>query len=298
MLAKCEHLNPGGSIKDRIALAIVEDAEARGVLHPGMTLIEATAGNTGMGLALVATARAVCCFLCFSGISCRCRVLNLLQKRLDVAAVAEQHFVELLESASHCLEQGLALFHGTEPVGLKERADLALHLLLLTIETALPSFDSADEITDGDTQRRHDLGAPDRFVVGTLCGRADLPEVGDHRACQEGEALASQLLVFEERLGDDGGETRERVFPGADDARGIDTRQHSLVPKTLNRMRCAFPRTLDTRLDEVADLLEHVEDQLFLERGQTVLVGAEMERRQEAHIERTEIQRDAALVKT
>jgi cysteine synthase len=54
---KCEHLNPGGSIKDRIALAIVDDAEARGVLRPGMTLIEATAGNTGVGLALVAAAR-------------------------------------------------------------------------------------------------------------------------------------------------------------------------------------------------------------------------------------------------
>ncbi len=54
---KCEHLNPGGSIKDRIALAIVEDAEQRGVLRPGMTLIEATAGNTGVGLALVANAR-------------------------------------------------------------------------------------------------------------------------------------------------------------------------------------------------------------------------------------------------
>lgn len=54
---KCEHLNPGGSIKDRIALAIVDDAEARGILRPGMTLIEATAGNTGVGLALVAAAR-------------------------------------------------------------------------------------------------------------------------------------------------------------------------------------------------------------------------------------------------
>ncbi|MBK6697997.1 MAG: cysteine synthase family protein [Myxococcales bacterium] len=57
VLVKCEHLNPGGSIKDRIALAIVEDAEGRGVLRAGMTLVEATAGNTGMGLGLVAAAR-------------------------------------------------------------------------------------------------------------------------------------------------------------------------------------------------------------------------------------------------
>src|SRR5690554_2036090 len=57
VLVKCEHQNPGGSIKDRLALAIIDDAEARGVLRPGMTLIEATAGNTGMGLAIVAAAR-------------------------------------------------------------------------------------------------------------------------------------------------------------------------------------------------------------------------------------------------
>jgi cysteine synthase len=57
ILAKCEHLNPGGSVKDRIAVSIVRDAEARGVLSPGATLVEATAGNTGMGLALVAAVR-------------------------------------------------------------------------------------------------------------------------------------------------------------------------------------------------------------------------------------------------
>jgi cysteine synthase len=57
VFGKCEYLNPGGSIKDRIALAIVNDAERRGVLRPGATLIEATAGNTGVGLALVAAVR-------------------------------------------------------------------------------------------------------------------------------------------------------------------------------------------------------------------------------------------------
>ena len=57
VLGKCEFLNPGGSIKDRIALAIVEEAELDGRLAPGATLVEATAGNTGLGLALVAAAR-------------------------------------------------------------------------------------------------------------------------------------------------------------------------------------------------------------------------------------------------
>jgi cystathionine beta-synthase len=57
ILVKCEHLNPGGSVKDRIALAMVDEAERRGALRPGATLIEATAGNTGLGLALVAAVR-------------------------------------------------------------------------------------------------------------------------------------------------------------------------------------------------------------------------------------------------
>lgn len=54
---KCEHLNPGGSVKDRIALSIVDAAERDGLLQPGGTLVEATAGNTGIGLALVAATR-------------------------------------------------------------------------------------------------------------------------------------------------------------------------------------------------------------------------------------------------
>ena len=55
--AKLEFLNPGGSVKDRAALGIVLDAEARGALRPGMTIVEATAGNTGVGLALAGVNR-------------------------------------------------------------------------------------------------------------------------------------------------------------------------------------------------------------------------------------------------
>ncbi len=57
ILAKCEFTNPGASIKDRAALAIVEDAESTGTLKPGGTIVEGTAGNTGIGLALVANAK-------------------------------------------------------------------------------------------------------------------------------------------------------------------------------------------------------------------------------------------------
>ena len=57
VIAKVEYFNPGGSVKDRIALAMIEDAEAKGLLKPGATIIEPTSGNTGVGLALVSAVK-------------------------------------------------------------------------------------------------------------------------------------------------------------------------------------------------------------------------------------------------
>ena len=61
ILAKVEYFNPGNSMKDRMALSMIEDAEASGILKPGGTIIEGTSGNTGMGLALVAIAKGYKC---------------------------------------------------------------------------------------------------------------------------------------------------------------------------------------------------------------------------------------------
>ena len=65
VLAKVEYLNPGGSVKDRIALRMVEAAEASGALRPGGTIVEPTSGNTGVALAIVAAEKGYrCLFVC------------------------------------------------------------------------------------------------------------------------------------------------------------------------------------------------------------------------------------------
>ena len=63
ILAKLEHFNPGGSVKDRICLSMIEQAEADGLLKPGFTIIEPTSGNTGIGLSMIAAVKGYRCVL-------------------------------------------------------------------------------------------------------------------------------------------------------------------------------------------------------------------------------------------
>jgi len=62
-VAKCEFFNAGGSVKDRIARRMIEEAERNGTLKPGMTIIEPTSGNTGIGLALAAAVKGYRCII-------------------------------------------------------------------------------------------------------------------------------------------------------------------------------------------------------------------------------------------
>ena len=65
--AKMESMNPGASVKDRIGLAMIDDAVKRGVLKPGGTIIEATSGNTGIGIAIAATCKGIQMYFHYDG---------------------------------------------------------------------------------------------------------------------------------------------------------------------------------------------------------------------------------------
>jgi cystathionine beta-synthase len=95
VLAKVEYLNPGGSVKDRIALRMIEAAEAAGELRPGGTIVEPTSGNTGVGLALIAQQRGYdCVFVCPDKVSADKRdVLEAYGARVVVTptAVSPEH---------------------------------------------------------------------------------------------------------------------------------------------------------------------------------------------------------------
>jgi cysteine synthase A len=83
LFVKLEGFNPGGSVKDRIAKAMIDDAEARGLLEPGGTIVEATSGNTGVALAMVAAARGYRCVIVMP------EGYGVLKARLMAAAGAE-----------------------------------------------------------------------------------------------------------------------------------------------------------------------------------------------------------------
>ncbi|XP_045480758.1 cystathionine beta-synthase-like [Harmonia axyridis] len=99
LLAKCEYFNPGGSVKDRIAHRIVEDAEKAGILKPGATIIEPTSGNTGIGLALAAAVKGYRCVIVISE--------KMSNEKVDVLKALGAEVVRTPISASSDSPEGL-----------------------------------------------------------------------------------------------------------------------------------------------------------------------------------------------
>ncbi|QWT20454.1 cysteine synthase A [Bacillus sp. NP157] len=87
ILAKAEFLNPGGSVKDRTALGLLDDAERLGLLRPGATLVEGTAGNTGIGLALLGNSRGYCSLIVMPDTQSREKIDALRAAGADVRLV-------------------------------------------------------------------------------------------------------------------------------------------------------------------------------------------------------------------
>ena len=107
VLAKLEGMNPGGSAKDRVALAMIEDAEQRGLLAPGGTIIEPTSGNTGVGLAMVAAARGYRCILVMPD------SMSIERRRLLAAYGAQVVLVEGALGMAGCVARAEEIHHST-----------------------------------------------------------------------------------------------------------------------------------------------------------------------------------------
>ena len=107
VLAKLEGMNPGGSAKDRVALNMIEDAEQRGLLPPGGTIIEPTSGNTGVGLAMVAAARGYRCILVMPD------SMSIERRRLLAAYGAQVVLVEGALGMAGCVQRAEELRRAT-----------------------------------------------------------------------------------------------------------------------------------------------------------------------------------------
>lgn len=107
IFAKLEGMNPGGSAKDRVALSMIEDAENRGLLQPGGTIIEPTSGNTGIGLAMVAASRGYRCILVMPD------TMSIERRRLLAAYGAQVVLVEGKLGMAGCIEKAEEIHRNT-----------------------------------------------------------------------------------------------------------------------------------------------------------------------------------------
>ena len=158
IIAKLEAFNPAGSVKDRVALAMIEDAEARGALKPGATIIEPTSGNTGVGLAMVATIKGY----------------HLMLTMPETMSIERRNLLKAL-GAEIVLTDGLTGMAGSIAKGQELRASIPGSIILQQFEN--PSNAQIHTLTTGEEIWTDTDGKVDVFVAGvgtggTICGVA------------------------------------------------------------------------------------------------------------------------------
>ena len=144
---KSERSNPGGSIKDRIALAMIEDAEASGALQPGGTIIEPTSGNTGIGLAMVAAVKGYKLVLVMP------ESMSLERRRLMLAYGASFDLTPKEKGMRGAIERATELVESTPaawmPQQFENPSNIAVHVRTTAEEIAADFPDGLDAIITG-----------------------------------------------------------------------------------------------------------------------------------------------------
>lgn len=158
IIAKLEAFNPAGSVKDRVALAMIEDAEARGALKPGATIIEPTSGNTGVELAMVATIKGY----------------HLMLTMPETMSIERRNLLKAL-GAEIVLTDGLTGMAGSIAKAQELRASIPGSIILQQFEN--PSNAQIHTLTTGEEIWTDTDGKVDVFVAGvgtggTICGVA------------------------------------------------------------------------------------------------------------------------------
>ena len=158
IIAKLEAFNPARSVKDRVALAMIEDAEARGALKPGATIIEPTSGNTGVGLAMVATIKGY----------------HLMLTMPETMSIERRNLLKAL-GAEIVLTDGLTGMAGSIAKAQELRASIPGSIILQQFEN--PSNAQIHTFTTGEEIWTDTDGKVDVFIAGvgtggTICGVA------------------------------------------------------------------------------------------------------------------------------
>lgn len=158
IIAKLEAFNPGGSVKDRVALSMIEEAEAAGLLRPGATIIEPTSGNTGVGLAMVAAIKGYCLILTMP----------------ETMSLERRNLLKAL-GAKIVLTDGLSGMNGSILKAHELKAEMSGSVILQQFEN--PANARIHELTTGEEIWEDTDGQVAVFVAGvgtggTVCGVA------------------------------------------------------------------------------------------------------------------------------